>query len=258
MLLPYFELPGKCSRNTLLIRDCHPGPVARKRSITSGSSRRLTKRFGASSVGRPRPRTRRVRSAASVADMGRIRASRASSSGFASGSASAASVIARSSSSVMAASCARALARAASRFISGVGITFHLRPRRLAETDHARFVMTAPDEYHDTQPGTAPADCDLPDLAVVLAGVDVVQRSVEIELDDIGKVQAMLGEVDGTLRIVPCDHRNNVATKYPSVNGFPQIRKNEGGLTPQGSNARLWCGFRAHHGRSCSPIRRTT
>jgi hypothetical protein len=113
----YFEPSGRCSRNTSLIRDCHPGPVARNRSITSGSSRRLTRRFGASNAGRPRPRMRRPRSAALAADAGCIRASRISSSGLASRSASAASVTARSSSSVVLARSSRALARAATRFI---------------------------------------------------------------------------------------------------------------------------------------------
>src|ERR1700730_4377670 len=54
--------------------------------------------------------------------------------------------MARSSSSVMAASCSRALARAAACFISRFGIESHLQLRRLAETDHTNFVVATPNE----------------------------------------------------------------------------------------------------------------
>ena len=44
-------------RNVALIRDCHPGPVARKCASTSGSSRMFTGSFGAAFFGRPPRRT---------------------------------------------------------------------------------------------------------------------------------------------------------------------------------------------------------
>ena len=45
-------------RSTALTRVCHPGPDARSRSTTSGSSRSDTNRFGASDFGRPRRTSR--------------------------------------------------------------------------------------------------------------------------------------------------------------------------------------------------------
>jgi len=43
-------------RSRSLIRDCHPGPAARRAASTSGSRRTLICCFAAADFGRPRPR----------------------------------------------------------------------------------------------------------------------------------------------------------------------------------------------------------
>src|SRR5215831_2862606 len=51
---------SRYSRSAALIRDCQPGPVARKCSMTSGSRRSETSFFAASDLGRPRPLAGRI------------------------------------------------------------------------------------------------------------------------------------------------------------------------------------------------------
>jgi len=140
---------GKCSRNTSLISVCHPGPVARNRSTTSESSRKLTRCLGAAIRGRPRSR-RRI-SAASPADAARIRASRTSSSGKASASPSAAAAIARSSSSVISSSNSRARAPASSRAALRPGIPSNLPFRRPTKTNHPYLFIPAPHKNQKAQ-----------------------------------------------------------------------------------------------------------
>jgi hypothetical protein len=68
-------------------------------------------------------------------------------------------------------------------------------PRSLAEADHAKFVIAPPNENQQAEPCTTPTNRDLSQLAIVFAVVDLVQRGVEIEVDNLGKVQAALGQV---------------------------------------------------------------
>jgi hypothetical protein len=90
----------------------------------------------------------------------------------------------------------------------------------LAKADHTHFVITAPDEDETAQPQPAPPDRGLPNFAIVFAIVDVIERGVEVEGENFGKVYPMLREVAGPLRLVPGDHGVNVARARVMVNIF--------------------------------------
>jgi hypothetical protein len=120
----------------------------------------------------------------------------------------------------MAACFSRALARAAMRRDPGFGIASQLQLCRFAQTDHPDFVIAAPHEHRDAQPRPAPTDRDLPSRAVVLALIEPEECGFEIEMDDFGEIQLVLGEIPRLLGFVPRDHWNNVAAESPVANKF--------------------------------------
>ncbi|HLY56869.1 MAG TPA: hypothetical protein VKS60_15000 [Stellaceae bacterium] len=51
-----------------------------------------------------------------------------------------------------------------------------------------KLIVASPDEDEKAQTQPAPTDRNLPKLAVVLAVIEIMQRSIEIEVDNIGEV----------------------------------------------------------------------
>src|SRR5215208_3636269 len=179
MLLPAYAVffNRAALRRISLILLCHPGPLCRKCSMTSGSSRSETSFFGASAFGRPR----RI----SLSPWYRSACSNHSfvNSGASSGS-----------------------THLLAPVLFFVGMTV---PHR---DDVPRIATRCPNDHH--HPATERARRDHTMLAIVKTVVDSAERWASKYQFGIGEVQATFLQRGLTLCRVEGDlHRHNVATK---------------------------------------------
>src|SRR4051812_28494205 len=181
-------------RSASFTRTCQPGPVARRLSIRSASSRIVTCRFGDASLGLPRPRlSRSATSAGWTSWAGRSTA--VSRSGALSGSALAAATTLASSSGSAAAIARRAFAfaRAFLRAITSrswpermsdvFGIAFALLRGRGPETDRVHLVVRPQRVDEEVQPMADEADGSEPLLTF---GVSIVFDQGGLEFKTYG------------------------------------------------------------------------
>ena len=204
-----FDAPGlgpsraACRSVSLMLR-CHPGPRLRKCAMTSRSRRSEIDSFVGAFCG---PRRRRNASTTSgiTSTAGRMRESLSSGHGGLSGSLSAPAVISAASSSVMSASCRKALRRASrhpSFELDSFGILSRVSGFRFAKADHPdQFVSPHKDENVKPVPNEAPRDFS--QLAIILTIIDLDISIVPVEIFNGSKVDLMPGKIRRPFDFIP-------------------------------------------------------
>lgn len=95
----------------------------------------------------------------------------------------------------------------------------HFRLCCPSEADHSNFLV-ATDENHDAEARAAPADRNFPRFAIILSIIDMDQSRLEVKVDDVPEIQAMLGKIAAALRLIPSDHRKNPIPDRRAIRDF--------------------------------------
>ena len=198
----FFGLSLAALRNSSLMRRCHPAPRLRKCATTSRSSRIETSCLVGAFCG-PRRRRYSATISGAMSTARRARAHMSSVISNASGSRAIPAAISASSSSVIVASWRKALRRASRQTLSDCfGISSHVALSSFPQADDPDPLVAAREDENMEAYANVP-NRDFAQLTIVLAIVDINQRTIPIEFVGREKIDLMVMNIGDPFRFIP-------------------------------------------------------